>query len=66
MNATGTGPLALIIIAVISSSTALCNDWPCWRGPNANSVADGRELPIRWSKTENVHWSVKLPGWGTA
>src|SRR5881397_3949883 len=41
-------------------------DWPRWRGPNADGVADGRKLPIRWSKTENVRWSVTLPGWGTS
>ena len=40
--------------------------WPCWRGPNRNSVADGRSLPIRWSQTENIRWSVSLPGWGTS
>jgi len=42
------------------------DNWPCWRGPNRDSVADGRSLPIRWSQTENVRWSVKLPGWGTS
>jgi len=41
-------------------------DWPCWRGPNADGVADRRQLPICWSQTENVRWSVKLPGWGTS
>ena len=41
-------------------------DWPCWRGPHANGVADGRNLPTRWTRTENVRWSVKLPGWGTS
>ena len=41
-------------------------DWPRWRGPNADGVADGRKLPIRWSKTENVRWSAALPGWGTS
>lgn len=44
------------------SSTA----WPRWRGPNADNVADGRSLPIRWSQTENIRWSVTLPGWGTS
>jgi outer membrane protein assembly factor BamB len=29
-------------------------------------VADGRSLPTQWSQTENVRWSVKLPGWGTS
>ncbi len=41
-------------------------DWPQWRGPNADGVADGRRLPTHWSQTENVRWSVKLPGWGTS
>ena len=41
-------------------------DWPCWRGPNATGVADGRNLPIRWDTKENIRWSVQLPGWGTS
>lgn len=41
-------------------------DWPHWRGPKADGVADGRNLPIRWSLTENHRWSVELPGWGTS
>ncbi len=41
-------------------------DWPRWRGPNASGVADERTLPLRWSKTDNVHWTAKLPGWGTS
>ncbi len=46
--------------------TANGDNWPCWRGPGRNSVADGRSLPIRWSQTENIRWSVKVPGWGTS
>jgi glycerophosphoryl diester phosphodiesterase len=45
------------------SDSATCDDWPCWRGPKANGVANGRNLPVRWSQTDNVRWSVKLPGW---
>jgi hypothetical protein len=41
-------------------------DWPRWRGSNADGVAEGGNLPVRWSKTENLLWSVKLPGWGTS
>src|SRR5262245_61506412 len=49
-----------------AANKALPTDWPRWRGPNADGVADGRNLPIRWSQTESVRWSVKLPGWGTS
>jgi outer membrane protein assembly factor BamB len=41
-------------------------EWPAWRGPNGDGVADGRSLATHWSQTENVRWSVKLPGWGTS
>ncbi len=49
-----------------AAATSRARDWPRWRGLNANGVADGRNLAIRWSQTENVRWSVKLPGWGTS
>ncbi|MDA0835943.1 MAG: PQQ-binding-like beta-propeller repeat protein [Planctomycetota bacterium] len=41
-------------------------NWPKWRGPHADGVADGRTLPTSWSTTENLRWSVTLPGWGTS
>lgn len=41
-------------------------NWPHWRGPNADGIADGMDLPLDWSPSENHLWSVKLPGWGTS
>ena len=52
--------------SIAVADTPSADDWPRWRGPNADNVADGRNLPLRWSSTENVRWSVKLPGWGTS
>jgi outer membrane protein assembly factor BamB len=54
-------------LALLNTSTSpATTDWPRWRGPNADGVADGSDLPLRWSQTENVRWSVQLPGWGTS
>jgi hypothetical protein len=39
---------------------------PAPAGPNPLGVAEGGKLPLPWSQTENVLWSVKLPGWGTS
>ncbi len=50
----------------LSANVGRFNDWPRWRGPQANGVADGRDIPIHWNQTKNVQWSVKLPGWGTS
>lgn len=40
------------------------DDWPMWRGPNADGVATGKPVPTKWSETENVTWKAKLPGRG--
>ena len=42
-------------------------DWPWWRGPSANGVAEeGQEAPVEWSATKNVSWKVNLTGRGHA
>lgn len=38
--------------------------WPQFRGPNFNPVGTDTGLPERWSTTENVAWSVEVPGRG--
>jgi len=38
--------------------------WPGFRGPTANGLAGDADLPVRWSKSENVAWVVDVPGRG--
>ncbi len=57
---------AVFLIAGLSASERGAADWPRWRGPRADGVADGCNLPSNWNQTENVRWSVTLPGWGTS
>ncbi|MDP6523340.1 MAG: PQQ-binding-like beta-propeller repeat protein [Kiritimatiellia bacterium] len=41
------------------------DDWPWWRGPTFNNVANAdQDPPVTWSETENIKWSVELPGRG--
>jgi len=56
----------LLLLLAPAGAQEPSTDWPRWRGPNADGVADGRSLPLRWSTTTNIRWSVKLPGWGTS
>jgi outer membrane protein assembly factor BamB len=45
------------------------HDWPWWRGPARNGIADAsqsQKMPLRWSETENVLWKTKVPGRGHA
>lgn len=58
--------LLTLLIAICTSSTLHSEDnWPRFRGPNADGVApDNAGLPTTWSTTENVRWVADVPGWG--
>ena len=40
------------------------NQWPRFRGPNSNPTSANPNLPVSWSKTENVEWAADVPGVG--
>jgi outer membrane protein assembly factor BamB len=37
-------------------------NWPQWRGPNFDGSTTEKNLPVTWSKTENIAWVASLPG----
>ena len=40
-------------------------DWPWWRGPQRNGVADANQKPpLKWSEKENILWKSPVPGRG--
>jgi outer membrane protein assembly factor BamB len=41
-------------------------NWPHWRGPYHNGVSDAKNLPMKWSLTENIVWKKPLPSWSAA
>ncbi len=40
------------------------SNWPQFRGANSTGVATGKNLPDRWSSTENIAWKADIPGRG--
>jgi outer membrane protein assembly factor BamB len=58
--------LVYVLTLLLSSSAALAENWPQWRGPRLNGVSQEKNLPAKWSKTENVLWRLALPGPGGA
>jgi outer membrane protein assembly factor BamB len=47
-------------IATITTSL-LADSWPQWRGPSLDGVSTEKNLPTKWSATENVAWKLPLP-----
>ncbi|MEQ1860504.1 MAG: PQQ-binding-like beta-propeller repeat protein [Chthoniobacteraceae bacterium] len=39
-------------------------EWPQFRGPTGQGISAATGVPVKWSATENVAWSVEVPGRG--
>ncbi|MGD8499038.1 MAG: PQQ-binding-like beta-propeller repeat protein [Phycisphaerales bacterium] len=55
-----------VIFVFVGVCVARAGDWPQWRGPYFNGSTDEKNLPSNWSQTENIAWSVDLPGCSAA
>ncbi len=60
--------LILGLLAVLAPhGMASASDWARFRGPNGSGVSpDTASTPTTWSETDNVKWSVDLPGRGVS
>src|SRR5215207_3650944 len=52
----------LSAVFALASLNIYAENWGQWRGPNFNGSTTEKNLPAKFSKTENVAWSVPLPG----
>lgn len=53
--------LLLTCVLTLASTFPASANWPLWRGPEGNGAYTGPELPLKWSRTENLRWRVPLP-----
>jgi outer membrane protein assembly factor BamB len=58
--------LAAALLLPATVSTARADQWPQWRGARHDGVSLEKQIPSKWSKTENVLWRIPLPGAGGA
>ena len=54
-----------LILSLLCSATAVLSaeNWPQWRGPSLNGISSEKNLPVRWSPTENITWKLPMPAW---
>jgi len=55
---------ALLVMLVFSSSGAVADDWPQFRGPTGDGHGSQAKLPLEWDEETNVAWKVTVPGHG--
>ncbi len=54
--------LAVASLVLFIASTSFAGNWPGWRGPTSNGVAQGSGYPVTWDSKKNILWEVDLPG----
>lgn len=53
--------LLIVLLSAVFVTAAFSADWPAWRGPLGMGVCEEKNLPVKWSATENVKWRIELP-----
>jgi len=59
-------PSGAAAVRMIAAEGEAAQQWPRWRGPSGQGLANGRGYPDRWSASENVLWKTMLPGAGNS
>ncbi|MHC4395504.1 MAG: outer membrane protein assembly factor BamB family protein [Planctomycetota bacterium] len=57
--------LSLCLVFFLAQSISASN-WPGFRGAGGLGISQEKDLPVRWSETENVVWKTGLPGYGAS
>jgi len=53
-----------IVIFLILTSCSSNNNWPQFRGPDADNISIETDLPVEWNSEQNLLWKYKIPGKG--
>src|SRR6266704_2002677 len=55
-----------VLVLLLCGANAHADNWPSWRGPTGQGVSAEKDLPVKWSLTENVRWKVPLSSPGNS
>ena len=53
-----------LLVSLAFTGGAAETEWPQFRGPTGQGNSNARDVPVEWSATNNVAWSVETPGRG--
>jgi outer membrane protein assembly factor BamB len=57
---------AVALLLAVTTTVTAADNWPHWRGPNADGSAPKADPPVKWDAKTNIAWKVELPGRGSA
>ncbi len=54
------------LCGLFACTAAHADDWPRFRGPNGTGVSADKDVPVKWTATENILWKTPIPGRGNS
>jgi outer membrane protein assembly factor BamB len=54
--------LGVSLLPLLLAGAVRADNWPQWRGPEGDGISKETNLPTTWSASENVAWTLPLPG----
>jgi len=54
----------VFLVSLLAGSVLFAENWPQFRGPNAQGTSSAVNLPTEWSKDNNIAWKTAIPGDG--
>jgi outer membrane protein assembly factor BamB len=54
-------PAAAAALAAAIVIPLHAENWPQWRGPQRNGISTEKNLPVKWTQTDNVLWKLPMP-----
>jgi outer membrane protein assembly factor BamB len=61
-----TKKLSTFLLGVFAATAVQADNWPQWRGPNANGFVEAGDYPTEFSPEKNMAWKTPLSGTGSS
>ena len=56
--------MRILISLFLFTATLSAGNWPSWRGPSGDGISPEKNVPTKWSATENIAWKQPIAGDG--
>ena len=54
----------VVLTASVITAEVTPGDWPEFRGPTGQGIAENADPPVHWNQTENIVWKKAIRGQG--
>ena len=60
-------PAGIAVLALSALTVLSADNWPQFRGPTGDGHSTAKNLPVKWTETENVRWKTPIhdKGWSS-